>query len=71
MGLLDFFKSGKKLAADPKNIDEIFRLASVDIAYRPLFYRTILEMELYLLIYPDSNLPAGEFVADSDTDIKV
>ncbi len=71
MGLFDFFKSGKKQNAQPENIDEIFDLASKDIAYRPLFYRTILEKELYILIYPNDNLPTGKFVSDEKTTLQV
>lgn len=71
MGLFDFFKSDKKQNARPENIDEIFDLASKDIAYRPLFYRSILEKELYVLIYPTENLPTGKFIADEKTSLQV
>jgi hypothetical protein len=66
-----FFKSDKKQNTQPENIDEIFDLASRDIAYRPLFYRTILEKELYVLIYPNDNIPTGEFVSDEKTTLQV
>ena len=72
MGFFDIFKPKKKLAADPQNFDEIFELAANDIAYRPLFYRTILEKELFLLIHPDNdNLPKGKFTTNGDIDLKI
>ena len=69
MNLFNFLKS--KRNSRPQNIDEILRLASKDIAYRPLFYRTILETELYILIYPEDNLPKVKFTADGNTTIKI
>lgn len=71
MGLFELFKSGKKQNAQPENMDEIFDLASKDIAYRPLFYRTILEKELYILIYPNKSLSSGNFVTDQRTTLQV
>ena len=71
MELFNFFKSAKKQNAQPENIDEIFDLASKDIVYRPLFYRTILEKELYILIYPNDKLPTGKFVSDEKTTLQV
>lgn len=53
MGLLDFLKINKKRNSEPENIDEIFKLAANDITYRPLFYRTILDTDLYLLTVPN------------------
>lgn len=53
MGLFDFFKINKKRNYEPENIDEIFNLAAKDITYRPLFYRTILDTNLYLLTVTD------------------
>ncbi|MGF7229949.1 hypothetical protein [Arachidicoccus sp.] len=60
MGIFDFLNARGKRQAQPKNIDEIFDLASKDAAYRPLFYGTILETDLYILIFPDGNLPSGK-----------
>jgi hypothetical protein len=71
MGFFDFFKSSNKKGAQSENIDEIFDLASKDIAYRPLFYRIILEKELYVLIYHDDNLPVGKFISDEKTTLQV
>src|ERR1035437_7377785 len=71
MGFFDFLKSNKKQNAQPENIDEIFDLASKDVAYRPLFYRTLLEMELYLLTNPENNLPKGAFTATKDMKLDV
>ncbi len=51
MGLFDIFKINKKRNSEPENIDEIFALAASDVSYRPLFYRTILDTDLYLLTF--------------------
>lgn len=71
MSLFNFFKPDSKRNAQPENIDEIFELASKDPSYRPLFYRTILEMDLYVLIYPDSSIPTGESISQKDTKLQV
>jgi hypothetical protein len=71
MGLFDFLKPDKKKNVQPENIDEVFDLAAKDVAYRPLFYRTILETELYILIIPDNNIPRGKFITDGKTELKV
>lgn len=55
----------------PENFDELFDLASKDVTYRPLFYRTILEMELFLLVDPESNLTSGVLISDNNTKLQV
>lgn len=69
MGLFNFLKP--KQNPQPKSIDEIFDLASKDISYRPLFYRTILETGLYVLIQRDEKFPRGTFTSDENTTLKV
>lgn len=71
MSLFNFFKPGFKRNAQPENIDEIFELASKDPSYRPLFYRTILEMDLYVLIYPNANIPTGKSISKEGTRLQV
>ncbi len=71
MGLFDFLKSKIKPSAEPKSFDEIFDLASKDVAYRPLFYRTLLEMELYVLTNSKNSLPKGEFTTTKEIKLDV
>ncbi len=67
MGVFDFLKSKNKETA---SIDAIFEKAANDPAYRPLFYRTLLESELYLLTF-DKTESERQFVADKDTKLQV
>lgn len=52
MGFLDFLKLNKKQNAEPTHIEDIFKLAVEDAAYRPLFYRSLLTADFYVVIFP-------------------
>jgi hypothetical protein len=68
MELFNFLNSEKY---ENLSFDLIFEKAANDPAFRPLFYRKLLESELFLLTYPTDAIPQGKSITDKKTKIKV
>jgi len=58
------------LKASEDNLEALLEKAAKEEGYRPLFYKTLMESELYLLVLND-DLPVGKFTSTNDTSIQV
>ncbi len=56
---------------DDLTIESIFEKAANDIAYRPLFYRKLLNSDLFLLTHDTTGLSERIFISDKNTKIQV
>jgi SseB protein C-terminal domain/SseB protein N-terminal domain len=68
MGMFDFIKQKND---SEQSIESIFNKAAIDNAFRPLFYRKILDSELVLLTQDNSGLPERKFITDENTKLQV
>ena len=65
------FESLNKDNPDELSFESIFEKAANDIAYRPLFYRKLLDSDLFLLTQDTAGLPERKFISDKGTTIQV
>jgi|SRR5450755_200069 hypothetical protein len=68
MGIFDFIKQKK---GAEQSIESIFNKAANDNAFRPLFYRKILNSELIILTHDNSGLPERKYISDENTKLQV
>jgi len=68
MGLFDFLKPKIN---ETENIEMIFEKAANDTSYRPLFYRALIQSELFILTTDKYEFPKGKFISDKDTKLQV
>lgn len=68
MPFFDFLKSNNR---NDLSFESVFDKAADDIAYRPMFYKKLLDAELFLLTQDHSGHPEKKFITDENTKISV